>query len=168
MNALLFASLMALSFVAPGVLAQDHAVKTSSFDVKAASISSLQAGRSANSWQSLTGQVLVNKRAAQTVQTVQTVQAGMRWPLASFRIADNHGVRVGRVGLPVFMTSNNCDMCRPPAMPVPAAAAATSSQASSNWSYAYRTAGARTRLAIGASQTSPAAGFDTQRNKAWL
>jgi len=165
MNALLFASLMALSLVAPGVLAQDHAVKTHSFDVKAASISSLQAGRSANSWQSLTGQVLVNKPAA---QAVKTVQAGMRWPLASFRIADNHGVRVGRVGLPVFMTSNNCDMCRPPAMPVPAAAAATSSQASSNWSYAYRTAGAKTRLAIGASQTSPAAGFDMQRNKAWL
>lgn len=162
MNALLFASLMALSLVAPGVLAQNHAVKTNSFDVKAASISSLQAGRSTNSWQSLTGQVLVNMPAA------QTVQAGMRWPLASFRIADNHGVRVGRVGLPVFMTSNNCDMCRPPAMPVPAAAAAASSQASSNWSYAYRTTSVRTRLAIGASQTSPAAGFDTQRNKAWL
>ncbi|MGH8853028.1 MAG: hypothetical protein ACREWI_01995 [Telluria sp.] len=75
----------------------------------------LQADMPVNSWLSLTAQGLVRKDAE------ESYGAELAWAFAKARISDEISVRVGRVGLPVFMISdyrnvgyaNN--MLRPPA-----------------------------------------------------
>lgn len=75
----------------------------------------LQADMPVNSWLSLTAQGLVRKDAE------EGYGAELSWAFAKFRVSDELSIRVGRVGLPVFMISdyrnvgyaNN--MLRPPA-----------------------------------------------------
>ncbi|MEW6762327.1 MAG: hypothetical protein AB1437_16015 [Pseudomonadota bacterium] len=75
----------------------------------------LQADMSVNSWLSFTGQVLVRQDAE------DHFGAELAWAFAKARLSDELSVRVGRVGLPVFMISDYRNvgyantMLRPPA-----------------------------------------------------
>jgi hypothetical protein len=75
----------------------------------------LQADMPVNSWLSLTAQGLVRKDAE------AGYGAELTWAFAKFRLSDELSVRVGRVGLPVFMISDYRNvgyanhMLRPPA-----------------------------------------------------
>ncbi|UVW29577.1 porin [Massilia sp. H6] len=75
----------------------------------------LQADMPVNSWISLTAQGLVRKDAE------PGYGAELSWAFAKFRISDEVSIRVGRVGLPVFMISDYRNvgyantMLRPPA-----------------------------------------------------
>lgn len=75
----------------------------------------LQADMAVNSWLSFTGQVLVRQDAE------EHFGAELAWAFAKARLSDELSVRVGRVGLPVFMISDYRNvgyantMLRPPA-----------------------------------------------------
>ncbi|MEH6435218.1 hypothetical protein [Massilia sp. DD77] len=147
MNKKILASLLALPLVMPAVNAQEtsglSAIKVSGFGTGAVTWTNeeraefvrpnqpsgaadnvrtgvdsnlgLQADMPVNSWLSLTGQVLVRKDAE------EHFGAELGWAFAKARISDNLSVRVGRVGLPVFMISDYRNvgyantMLRPPA-----------------------------------------------------
>lgn len=147
MNKKILASLLAIPLVVPAVYAQDNsgfpAVKVSGFGTGAVTWTDedraqfarpnqvsgaadnfrtgvdsnlgLQADMPVNSWLSFTGQVLVRKDAE------EHYGAELGWAFAKARINDELSVRVGRVGLPVFMISDYRNvgyantMLRPPA-----------------------------------------------------
>jgi len=60
----------------------------------------LQADYTVNSWLSVTGQGLVRKDAE------DDVGAELAWAFAKFKVSDEVSIRVGRMGLPVFMISD--------------------------------------------------------------
>ena len=147
MNKKILASLLALPLVAPAAFAQESSgfpsVKISGFGTGALTWTNedraefarpnqvsgaadnvrtgidsnlgLQADMPVNSWLSFTGQVLVRKDAE------EHYGAELGWAFAKARINDELSVRVGRVGLPVFMISDYRNvgyantMLRPPA-----------------------------------------------------
>ena len=143
MNKTILASLLALPLFAPAAHAQDNAVKISGFGTAAVTYSDdsraefnrpnqasgsaadfvtgidsnlgLQADFAVNEWLSLTAQGLVRKDAE------EHFGAELSWAFAKFRISDTLSVRVGRVGLPIFMISDYRNvgyantMLRPPA-----------------------------------------------------
>lgn len=125
----ILASLLALPLFVPALAqAQDNAVKISGFGTAALTWSDddraqfgrpnqasgaadnvrtgvdsnlgLQADYRVNDWLSLTGQGLVRQDAE------EHYGAELSWAFAKFRISDDLNVRVGRVGLPVFMISD--------------------------------------------------------------
>ena len=129
MNKKILASLLALPLVVPAMAqAQDNAVKISGFGTAALTWSDddraqfgrpnqasgaadnfrtgvdsnlgLQADYTVNNWLSLTAQGLVRQDAE------EHYGAELSWAFAKFRISDDLSVRVGRVGLPVFMISD--------------------------------------------------------------
>lgn len=147
MNKKIIASMLALPLVASTAYAQDNtglsAIKVSGFGTAAATWANedkaefarpnqssgssdkvrtgidsnlgLQADMPVNSWLSLTAQGLVRKDAE------EHYGAELSWAFAKARISDALSVRVGRVGLPVFMISDYRNvgyantMLRPPA-----------------------------------------------------
>jgi hypothetical protein len=143
MHKKILASLLALPLFAPVAQAQDNAVKISGFGTAAVTTSDddraefarpnqasgaadnfrtgidsnlgLQADYTVNEWLSLTAQGLVRKDAE------EHFGAELSWAFAKFRISDELSVRVGRVGLPIFMISDYRNvgyantMLRPPA-----------------------------------------------------
>lgn len=143
MNKKILASLLALPLFVPTVQAQENAVKISGFGTAALTTSDddraefvrpnqasgvadkvrtgvdsnlgLQADYTVNDWLSLTAQGLVRQDAE------DHYGAELSWAFAKFRISDALSVRVGRVGLPVFMISDYRNvgyantMLRPPA-----------------------------------------------------
>lgn len=147
MNKKMIASLLALPLFAPTAYAQDNtglsAIKLSGFGTAAVTWADedkaqfvrpnqasgsadnfrtgidsnlgLQADMPVNSWLSLTAQGLVRKDAE------EHFGAELSWAFAKARISDELSVRVGRVGLPVFMISDYRNvgyantMLRPPA-----------------------------------------------------
>jgi len=143
MNKKILASLLAFPLIAPAVMAQDNAVKISGFGTAALTWSDddraqfgrpnqasgaadnfrtgvdsnlgLQADYAVNDWLSLTAQGLVRQDGE------EHYGAELSWAFAKFRINDELSVRVGRVGLPVFMISDYRNvgyantMLRPPA-----------------------------------------------------
>jgi hypothetical protein len=144
MNKKIIATLLALPLVVPALgQAQENAVKISGFGTAALTWSDdaraqfarpnqasgaadnvrtgvdsnlgLQADYAVNSWLSLTAQGLVRQDAE------EHYGAELSWAFAKFRISDDLSVRVGRVGLPIFMISDYRNvgyantMLRPPA-----------------------------------------------------
>ena len=143
MNKTILASLLAFPMFAPVAHAQDNAVKISGFGTAAVTYSDdsraefsrpnqasgsaadfvtgvdsnlgLQADSAVNEWLSLTAQGLVRKDAE------DHFGAELSWAFAKFRVSDTLSVRVGRVGLPIFMISDYRNvgyaniMLRPPA-----------------------------------------------------
>lgn len=143
MNTKILASLLAFPLLAPAVQAQDNAVKISGFGTAALTRSDdaraefarpnqasgsarkvrtgidsnlgLQADYAVNNWLSLTAQGLVRQDAE------EHYGAELSWAFARLRISDDINVRVGRIGLPVFMISDYRNvgyantMLRPPA-----------------------------------------------------
>jgi hypothetical protein len=128
MKKTMIASLLALPLCASVAQAQENAVKISGFGTAAATYSDddraefarpnqasgsagdfrtgidsnlgLQADYTVNDWLSLTAQGLVRKDAE------EGYGAELSWAFAKFRISDELSVRVGRVGLPIFMISD--------------------------------------------------------------
>ena len=124
----MIASLLALPLCASVAQAQENAVKISGFGTAAATYADedraefarpnqasgsagdfrtgidsnlgLQADYTVNDWLSLTAQGLVRKDAE------EGYGAELSWAFAKFRISDELSVRVGRVGLPIFMISD--------------------------------------------------------------
>jgi len=124
----MIASLLALPLCASFAQAQENAVKISGFGTAAATYSDdsraefarpnqasgsagdfntgidsnfgLQADYAVNEWLSLTAQGLVRKDAE------EHYGAELSWAFAKFRISDDLSVRVGRVGVPIFMISD--------------------------------------------------------------
>lgn len=143
MNKKILASLLAFPLLAPMVQAQDNPLKISGFGTLAVTRSDdtraefvrpnqvngsadnfrtgidsnlgLQADYAVNSWLSLTAQGLVRQDAE------EHYGAELSWAFAKFRISDDLNVRLGRIGLPVFMISDYRNvgyantMLRPPA-----------------------------------------------------
>lgn len=143
MNKKIIASLLAFPLLAPVAHAQDSAVKISGFGTAALTWSDddraqfvrpnqssgaadnfrtgvdsnlgLQADYPVNSWLSLTAQGLVRQDAE------EHYGAELSWAFAKLRLSDDLSVRVGRVGLPIFMISDYRNvgyantMLRPPA-----------------------------------------------------
>ena len=121
----MIASLLALPLCASVAQAQENVVKISGFGTAAATYADedraefarpnqasgsagdfrtgidsnlgLQADYTVNDWLSLTAQGLVRKDAE------EGYGAELSWAFAKFRISDELSVRVGRVGLPIFM-----------------------------------------------------------------
>jgi len=128
MKKTIIASLLALPLCASIAQAQENAVKISGFGTAAATYSDdsraefarpnqasgsagdfntgidsnlgLQADYAVNEWLSLTAQGLVRKDAE------EHFGAELSWAFAKFRISDDLSMRVGRVGLPIFMISD--------------------------------------------------------------
>jgi len=143
MNKKILASLLAFPLLAPTVQAQDNPLKISGFGTLAVTRADdaraefvrpnqvngsadnfrtgidsnlgLQADYAVNSWLSLTAQGLVRQDAE------EHYGAELSWAFAKFRISDDLNVRLGRIGLPVFMISDYRNvgyantMLRPPA-----------------------------------------------------
>jgi len=143
MKKTILASLLALPLLVPTAQAQDTGVKISGFGTAALTTSDddraqfarpnqaggaadnfrtgvdsnlgLQVDYPVNSWLSLTAQGLVRQDAE------DHYGAELSWAFAKFRISDSLSVRLGRVGLPVFMISDYRNvgyantMLRPPA-----------------------------------------------------
>jgi len=143
MNKKILASLLAFPLLAPTVHAQDNPLKISGFGTLAVTRADdaraefvrpnqvngsadnfrtgidsnlgLQADYAVNSWLSLTAQGLVRQDAE------EHYGAELSWAFAKFRISDDLNVRLGRIGLPVFMISDYRNvgyantMLRPPA-----------------------------------------------------
>jgi hypothetical protein len=125
----ILASLLALPLAAPAVYAQDSSpVRISGFGTAALTWANkdnvefgrpnqahgadkqpttgvdsnlgLQADYTVNSWLSFTGQGLVRKDAE------DDFGAELSWAFAKARVSDDVSIRVGRIGLPVFMISD--------------------------------------------------------------
>jgi len=128
MKKTILASLLAFPLFVPVAQAQDNAVKISGFGTAAVTTSDddraqfarpnqasgaaddfrtgvdsnlgLQADYAVNDWLSLTAQGLVRKDAE------EHYGAELSWAFAKFRMSDALSVRVGRIGLPIFMISD--------------------------------------------------------------
>lgn len=185
MNKKILASLLAFPLLAPSVHAQDSAVKISGFGTLALTRSDdaraefvrpnqvngsadnfrtgidsnlgLQADYAVNNWLSLTAQGLVRQDAE------EHFGAELSWAFAKFRISDALNVRVGRVGLPVFMISDYRNvgyantMLRPPAEVYSQVPFNSVDGADITWRHDFGDTSLTSQLAIGAIKT-PLAG----------
>ncbi|SFB98761.1 porin [Massilia yuzhufengensis] len=109
----------------------------------------LQADMPVNSWLSLTAQGLVRKDAE------DSYGAELSWAFAKARISDELSVRVGRVGLPVFMISDYRNvgyanhMLRPPAEVYSQVPFNSIDGADITWQHAFGDTSVTTQLAYG-------------------
>ena len=186
----MIASLLALPLCASVAQAQENAVKISGFGTAAATYSDddraefarpnqasgsagdfrtgidsnlgLQADYTVNDWLSLTAQGLVRKDAE------EGYGAELSWAFAKFRISDELSVRVGRVGLPIFMISDYRNvgyantMLRPPSEVYSQVPLNSVDGADITWSKAYGDTTYTAQFAVGRSKTALSSGIDAE------
>jgi len=187
MNKTILASLLALPLFVPTAQAQDTNVKISGFGTAALTWSDddraqfgrpnqasgaadsirtgvdsnlgLQADYAVNSWLSLTAQGLVRQDAE------EHYGAELSWAFAKFRMSDALNVRVGRIGLPIFMISDYRNvgyvntMLRPPAEVYSQVPFNSVDGADITWRHELGNTSLTSQLAIGAIKTPVAGGF---------
>ena len=195
MNKKILASLLAFPLLAPTVQAQDNPLKISGFGTLAVTRADdaraefvrpnqvngsadnfrtgidsnlgLQADYAVNSWLSLTAQGLVRQDAE------EHYGAELSWAFAKFRISDDLNVRLGRIGLPVFMISDYRNvgyantMLRPPAEVYSQVPFNSVDGADVTWRHDIGNTSLTSQLAIGAIKT-PLAGDLHVRGKDML
>jgi len=113
----------------------------------------LQADMAVNSWLSFTGQVLVRQDAE------EHFGAELAWAFAKARLSDELSMRVGRVGLPVFMISDYRNvgyantMLRPPAELYSQVPMNSIDGADVTWQHSFGDTTVTSQLAVGQAKT---------------
>lgn len=113
----------------------------------------LQADYAINSWLSVTGQGLVRKDAE------DDFGAELSWAFAKARLSDDVSIRVGRVGLPIFMISDYRNVgyantfLRPPAEMYSQVTFNSVDGADVTWQHSYGDTTYTAQLAIGSTET---------------